>query len=219
MSLECVEKRGRDPRARAANRVSERNRAAVDVELRAIEMQLAIACEHLRRERLIQFDQIDIRERNAGVAQESLRRRNRSDAHDFRVDAGLCVSDDARHRLQSMLRHRFLRRHQHRRRSVGHSGGIAGMYRSFLAKHRRQFRERSELGVESRVFIAVELFERNDFACEPILLVRDLAPPPPPPPASPPPPPPPPPPPAPRPPPPPPPLTPPPPPPALPPPA
>src|SRR3712207_4832646 len=51
-----VQQRDRDARARAADRMPERDGAAVDVEAVAVEMQLAVAGDHLRRECFVEFD-------------------------------------------------------------------------------------------------------------------------------------------------------------------
>ena len=53
--------------------MAERDRAAVDVEPIRIDRQLAQAREHLRGERLVQLDEIDLIERQPGRASATLR--------------------------------------------------------------------------------------------------------------------------------------------------
>ena len=57
-----VQKRDDDARAGAADGVAERDGSAVDVELAAIEVEFAIAGEHLRGKGLVEFDEIEVRE-------------------------------------------------------------------------------------------------------------------------------------------------------------
>src|SRR5271166_2139743 len=66
----------------------ERNRAAIHVHLVAIESQLLLNGEVLRREGFVHFDQIDVLQLQPGFLQRGLGRRNRSRAHDLGIDAG-----------------------------------------------------------------------------------------------------------------------------------
>src|SRR5208337_5288374 len=63
LSLEhFVEQRHRSARSGAADGMAKRDGAAVDVEFLAIEMQLAVARQHLGGEGFIEFDQIEAAE-------------------------------------------------------------------------------------------------------------------------------------------------------------
>src|SRR5581483_9181965 len=53
-----------------AERVPDRDRAAVDVHLRLVEAELANDGERLRRERLVELDEVDLVERHAGALEE-----------------------------------------------------------------------------------------------------------------------------------------------------
>src|SRR5207244_3060519 len=66
-ALHLVQQRRRQLRARAAERMTERDGAAVDIEPTGIDRQLSQACEDLRGERLVQLDEIDLLEREAGL--------------------------------------------------------------------------------------------------------------------------------------------------------
>ena len=55
-----VEQRAEDARAARADRVAERDRAAVDVDARGVELEPADARERLRGERLVQLDEIEV---------------------------------------------------------------------------------------------------------------------------------------------------------------
>src|SRR5262245_43829469 len=58
--LELAHQRQQQPGAGRAERVAERDRTAVDVDLPAIELQLLFATEVLRRERLVDLDQLEV---------------------------------------------------------------------------------------------------------------------------------------------------------------
>ena len=67
--------------------MAERDRAAVDVEPRRIDRQLGEAGEDLRGERLVQLDEVDRVERQAGAREHLADRRHRADAEQLRRDA------------------------------------------------------------------------------------------------------------------------------------
>src|SRR4051794_35592402 len=85
--------------AGAAERVAEGDRAAVDVEPLFVDPELTGAGEDLGGERLVDLDQVDVVEREAGVGERVGYRLQRPDAHDRRVDAGDAGGDDAGQRL------------------------------------------------------------------------------------------------------------------------
>ena len=88
-------------RARRADRMAERDRAAVDVDSRGIERQVPQDGQDLRREGFIQLDQLEVAELQAGAIQELADRGHRSDAHHARIDAGGRPPDDPREGLQA----------------------------------------------------------------------------------------------------------------------
>src|SRR5215813_7487214 len=55
-----VEERRENPAAARADRVSERDGAAVDVDLRWVEAEFANHGDRLHRERLVQFEEVDV---------------------------------------------------------------------------------------------------------------------------------------------------------------
>src|SRR5216117_1985714 len=58
--LELVEQRRHELRARAAERVAERDRAAVDVHTAHVRVKLSLPREHDRSERLVDLDEVDV---------------------------------------------------------------------------------------------------------------------------------------------------------------
>src|SRR5882672_5045511 len=106
-----------DARTRGAHRVAERNGAAVDVELFAIELaqrtvqtQLLAAvlvlfprseaAEHLRRERFVDLPGIEVVELQSVALEYRRRRMYRSETHLRRVQARPLRIDDPAERLQ-----------------------------------------------------------------------------------------------------------------------
>ena len=96
--------------AGAAERVAEGDRAAVDVEPLLVDPQLAGAGEDLGGEGLVQLDQVDLVEREAGGGEGAGDRLDRADAHVGGVDAGDAEGDDPGERLGAELPRRPPRR-------------------------------------------------------------------------------------------------------------
>ena len=84
--------------------MAERDRAAVHVQAIRIDRQLAQAGEHLRRERFVQLDEIDLIERQPGLLQDLLHGRHRPDAELLGLDAGRREADEPSERRQPELR-------------------------------------------------------------------------------------------------------------------
>ena len=83
--------------------MAERDGAAVDVQPIRIDGQLAQAGEHLRGERFVQLDEIDLVERQPGELQRLADRRHRADAEALRLDAGGRERDEAGQRREPEL--------------------------------------------------------------------------------------------------------------------
>src|SRR5205809_904576 len=75
--------------------MAEGDGAAVDIELRLVDAELLGNGEDLAGEGLVDLDQIDVVQGEAGALQRDLRGRNRADAHDVRIAAGDAPGDDA----------------------------------------------------------------------------------------------------------------------------
>ena len=115
-ALQLVQKRDHDPRAGRADRMPEGNRTAVDVQPIGRDGRVAQHGQHLRGERLVQLDQIEVVDAEADPIAQLLNRRHRADAHDARIDAGARPPEDFRARSQPAGA-RGLRRRQHQRGS------------------------------------------------------------------------------------------------------
>src|SRR5205085_11955717 len=64
-----VDQRGRDPRAGHAERVADRDRAAVHVQLVQWNVQFLVGRDDLRGERLVDLHQVDVTDTHAGPGQ------------------------------------------------------------------------------------------------------------------------------------------------------
>src|SRR5262249_51841325 len=95
-ALHLERERQHDPRPRSPERVPERDRAAVDVDLLAVEPELLLDGEVLGREGLVDLDQVHAIERLADALQGLADRGRRADAHDLGRDADGRVAENAR---------------------------------------------------------------------------------------------------------------------------
>ena len=86
-AAELVQQGGGDPCARAAERVADRDGPAVDVHPVGVELELVGHRHRLRRERLVDLDQVEPVHRPARPAEHLAHRRDRPDPHVVRVHA------------------------------------------------------------------------------------------------------------------------------------
>src|SRR5258706_4227841 len=131
-------------RARHAEGVADRDRAAVHVELRGIDAETIAAVDDLRGERLVQLPHVDVVDLQAGTLQELGHRVHRADAHLVWLAAGdrEAAEDELRPDAEGL---RAVHRHHERRagavgelrRITGGHGALAGI----LVEVRRQLHE------------------------------------------------------------------------------
>ncbi len=69
-TAELVQQRGRQLRARAAERMAEGDCAAIDVQLVVCDAELAPAIDGLRGERLVDLEQVDVRDAEPALRQQ-----------------------------------------------------------------------------------------------------------------------------------------------------
>ena len=98
-----IQQRGHDPRAGAAERMTERDRSAMHVEPFKIDTEIPGRRNHLDRERLIDLHQIDVVDRHPGAGQGSAAGLNRSQSHDLRAESADACCNDARQRGEAEL--------------------------------------------------------------------------------------------------------------------
>src|SRR6516225_1393312 len=93
--LHLIEQRHQHPPPRCADRVPNRNRSAIDVDLRSVPAKVLVDRTGLRGEGFVCFDEIEIADAPAGLFEGRARSRNGSGAHDRGVDPGMRPGHDA----------------------------------------------------------------------------------------------------------------------------
>ncbi len=170
-AAQLVQQRAADPRAGAAERVPDRDRAAIDVDPVGIELQLVDDRDGLRGERLVQLGQLDLVKLPACPVNRPAHRGHRADAHVVGVHPGRRGADvpGQRRRASSL------------RGSLGHQqqpGGPVVQRRGVAAGHRTAGPEGRPLGrqlgqrerrVDALVCRDLRLLRlhRHDFRAEP----------------------------------------------------
>ena len=120
--------------------MAERDRPAVVIDLLHIGAGFVLPGEDDGSEGLVDFEEIDVFQLQAGLLQDLGRGRDRTGQHDGRLRADDRLRDDARPRLQPQ-RLRLLRRHdQHRRGAVTDLAGIARRHHPILLEGWLQLR-------------------------------------------------------------------------------
>src|ERR1035437_1256002 len=79
--------RQRESRARCRERMPERDGTAIDVYFFMIESEQPLACNDLRRNRFVDFEEANIADAEPRQFQYQLDRRYRTDTHILRIDA------------------------------------------------------------------------------------------------------------------------------------
>src|SRR5439155_9887510 len=98
-ALELVKERDDNSRTGSTDRMTQRNRAPVDVQPIARNRHVLQDSEHLRGERFVQLDEIEIVDGEAGTLSQFSDGGHRTDAHDPRIDARTRPAENLRARL------------------------------------------------------------------------------------------------------------------------
>ena len=142
-------------RAAHAERMADRDRAAVHVELVLRNAEPVAAVEHLAGERLVQLPQVDVVHLHAGALQQLRHREHRADAHLVRLAARDREAAERAERLQALLLGELGAHHHAGRRAVGELARIAGRDEAALA-HRLEAAQAFEVGVRAVALVALE---------------------------------------------------------------
>ena len=126
-----------------------------------------------------EFDDVEVVDREAGLLEQLLHRRDRADAHHLGPDAGDGVAEDPRPRLQPGLLGGVGGGEHDRRRAVVEAAGVAGGDAAVLPERRPKLRQRLG-GGRLRVLVGGEAdrlafhldLDRHDLAGEAALLDR-----------------------------------------------
>src|SRR5438874_4537898 len=115
---QLVQQRHDEPRAAHPERMAEGDSATVHVHLLRVQAQLVDDDEALRRESLVQLDEIELAHLDIGACQHLLHRRNRTDPHYTRIDTRNGRAHEGAERLDAKGAGLPLVRDHDRRRAV-----------------------------------------------------------------------------------------------------
>src|SRR3984957_14840543 len=154
--LELERDGAREARARHAERMAERDRAAIRIDMAGIirKPEPAQAGKRLRGERLVELDNVEARWLELQPFGQFADRRDRAHAHHARRDAGGRVAENAGDRREPMRFRGLARGDDERRRAVVDAGGVACGYAAALAHDPDELRQRLERRVGARMLVA-----------------------------------------------------------------
>ena len=110
----------------SADGVADGDRAAVDVDLAHVEVQLTGNRDGLGREGFVGLDEVDILDGQAGLLHGLTGSGHGADAHDLRVDAALAPADELGHGLEVVLLHGLAGSEDDGGSAVVDAGGVTG---------------------------------------------------------------------------------------------
>src|SRR5262245_47011212 len=139
-----------------ADRMSQRDAAAVGIRLLRRELEIARDGDRLSGERLVQLNEIDVVDPHARALEQAAHGGNGTYAHVARLDARMRPAGEPRHRLEP-ARPRTLRRHQDDGRSrIVETGRVARGDAALRIEGGRELRERFHRRVAAHVLVLVE---------------------------------------------------------------
>lgn len=155
---ERIHGRQGEPRARHAEGMAERDGAALRVDVCGTvrEPEFAQHRERLGREGLVEFDQVDVAERQTLARQQLAHGRNRTHPHDAGRHARHCHRDDPGQRVEAVPARRSVARHDQGRGAVVDTGGIPGRHGAVLPERGLQPGQALERGVGARVLVPLD---------------------------------------------------------------
>src|SRR5580704_6740029 len=153
--FEAVYRSECQPRAGHAERMTERNSAAMRVDVLGIvgDAELAQHRKTLRGESLVQFDQIEIADLQSKLVHQLAGRRHRADAHDPRRHRGGRHAEDASAWRETVFLHRLLARQNNCRCAVVDARGVAGGHGAGLAHDRSELLQSLDSGIRPRMLV------------------------------------------------------------------
>src|SRR3712207_1985479 len=141
--LHGVQQRREHARAARADRVAERDRAAVHVDAVPVPAEPLPVGERLRGEGLVRLDELEVADLAARLLHEVAHRVDGREEELLRLRAPGGVARDAREDLEPVRAGELLARHHERRRAVVHRRGVAGRHALLVRRQvlRRVLRE------------------------------------------------------------------------------
>ena len=176
-AAQLVDEHRHQPRAAHPERMPERDRAAVDVDLLGIQAELVDARDRLAGERLVELDEVEVVDAEPGPRERLAGGRHGPEAHDRRVDAGDGGRHDPRHRPEARVARPLASTSEDRRRAVVDPGAVARGHGAALAERRPELARAPRWSVSARgcssrsTTIGVALLlrdrDRDDLVVEP----------------------------------------------------
>src|SRR5262249_36587902 len=136
--------------------------------------QLLLDGEVLRRERLVDLEEVDLRGLEPGPVERLANRRRRPDAHDAGIASGDAPVEETRQWLEAAPLGGLAPRGEERRRTVADSRRVAGGDHAIFHEHRGELGQSLDRGLGARVLVALEALrsllalelERDDLGLE-----------------------------------------------------
>ncbi len=122
-AFQLVEHGGEQLGAGGAERMTERDGATVGIDPLRVRLDLLEPSQHHRRERLVDLDDVDVFDRQAGLLQRVAGGRNRTGQHEYRISAARADVVDTGTRGQLVILDGLLGSQQHRAGAVGDLAG------------------------------------------------------------------------------------------------
>jgi len=155
-AFELVQRRGGELGAGAAERVAQRDGAAVDVELVGGDLEGVLDVDGLAGERFVELDQIDVAHRQARLCKQLANGGDGSDPHDGGIDPSRCEGAEIAQGLDAQLVGFCLAHHQRRGSAVTQRRRAAGGDGAFQRKGGSQLGEPLEGGTRAGQLVGVE---------------------------------------------------------------
>src|SRR6266700_1961401 len=155
-ALQKTRRFAHDTRSGGAQRVSEGDRTAVDVQGLVANSEITGAGERLTGKGLVQFDHVDGRDLELCAQQGFLRCTDGTDAHDIRRAARDRDADDAGEGSEPMLFRVLLAAHQHGRGAVGQRRRGAGGDGAALREGGFQLSKGGGRGLRTKAAVGVD---------------------------------------------------------------
>src|SRR6266508_2868592 len=147
--------------------MSQRDRTTVDVHLLLIEPQLTDDDKALRRERLVQLDEVEVVHIDAGASAQLSHCETGAHYHHARIDTRNCTPDETSERFDAEISRLFLARDHERGGAVVDAARIPGGDRAAVRAERRlQRRELLGARVGPGMLVALDTVHGHELVVE-----------------------------------------------------
>jgi hypothetical protein len=136
--------------------VTERDRAAVHVQLLPVDAEVTGGRDDLRRERLVELDQVDVVDGHAGASECLAARTDWPEPHDLGVQRRDAARDDAGQGSDPQLASARVAHHDDRRGAVVERARVARRDLAVGSERRLELRQLLDRGVGTRPVVLVD---------------------------------------------------------------